>query len=87
MSSYTPEFKLRVVLEALQSDGTDAEVPRAYDVHNAGLSGWKTKLTENGSKIFGSADHLTEKKEKIANLERMLTLYINEIVFCVAVGL
>ena len=27
------EFKLQVVLEALQSDGTDAEVARAYDIH------------------------------------------------------
>ena len=31
--TYSSEFKLQVVLEALQSDGTDAEVARAYDVH------------------------------------------------------
>ena len=73
MSNYTPEFKLQVVLEALQSDGTDAEVARAYDVHPVTLSGWKTKLKENGSKAFGSSgDELKEKKEKIANFERML---------------
>ena len=66
------EFKLQVVLEALQSDGTDAEVARAYDIHPVTLSCWKTKLKENGSKAFGSGDELKEKKEKIANLERML---------------
>ena len=31
--TYSPEFKLQVVLEALQSDRTDAEIARAYDVH------------------------------------------------------
>ncbi|WP_372586998.1 transposase [Salinibacter ruber] len=33
--TYSPDFKLQVVLEALQSDGTDAEVARAYDIHPA----------------------------------------------------
>jgi len=70
--NYSPEFKLRVVLEALQSDGTDAEVARAYDVHPVTLTGWKTKLKENGSKAFGAGDELKEKKEKIAKLERMV---------------
>ncbi|MCS4157969.1 transposase-like protein [Salinibacter ruber] len=36
--TYSSEFKLQVVLEALQSYGTDAEVVRAYDAHLAGLS-------------------------------------------------
>ena len=52
--TYSSEFKLQVVPEALQSDGTDAEVARAYDGHPGTLSGWKTKLKENGSKVFGA---------------------------------
>jgi transposase-like protein len=36
--NYSPEFKLQVVLEALQSDGTDAEVTRTYDIHPFTLS-------------------------------------------------
>lgn len=70
--SYSPEFKLQVVLEALQSDGTDAEVARAYDVHPVTLSNWKKKLKENGAKAFGGDDQLKDKEEKIANLERMV---------------
>lgn len=57
------EFKLRVLLEALQSDGTDMEVARAYGVHPVALSGWK-KLRGNGSKALGASDELKEKKEK-----------------------
>ena len=56
--TYSPEFRLQVVLEALQSDGTDAEVARAYDVHPVTLSNWKKKLKE--------------KKDKIAKLERVV---------------
>ena len=67
--TYSPEFKLQVVLEALQSDGTDAEVARAYDIHPVTLSNWKKKLKENGSKAFGSSGELKEKKDKIAELE------------------
>lgn len=70
--SYSPEFKLQVVLEALQSDGTDAEVARAYDIHPVTLSNWKKKLKENGSKAFGTSDDLKEKQNKIAKLERMV---------------
>jgi transposase-like protein len=70
--SYSPEFKLQVVLEALQSDGTDAEVARAYDIHPVTLSNWKKQLKENGSKAFGGDDDLKEKQDKIAKLERMV---------------
>jgi hypothetical protein len=34
------------------------------------LSGWKTKLKENGVKAFGGLGGLKEKKEKIAKLGR-----------------
>jgi transposase-like protein len=51
--TYSPEFNLQVVLEALQSDRTDTEIARAYDVHLVTLSNWKKKLRENGAKAFG----------------------------------
>lgn len=70
--TYSSDFKLQVVLEALQSEGTDAEVARAYDIHPVTLSNWKTKLKENGSKAFGGSDELKQKKKKIAKLERMI---------------
>jgi len=68
----SPGFKLQVALEALQSDGTDAEVARAYDIHPVTLSNWKKKLKENGSKAFGGSGELKEKKDKIAKLECMV---------------
>jgi len=70
--TYSPEFKVQVMLGALQSKGTDAEVARAYDIHPVTLSSWKKQLKENGSKAFGGSGELKEKKDKIAKLERMV---------------
>ena len=47
--TYSPEFKLQVVLEALQSNGTDAEVARADDWESSfigvkfGAQNWSSK--------------------------------------------
>jgi transposase-like protein len=54
--TYSPEFKLQVLLEALQPGGTDGDMDRAYDVHPVTLSSWKKKLKENGSTAFGGGD-------------------------------
>lgn len=70
--TYSPEFKLRVVLEAIGSDRADAEIARAYEVHPVTLSNWKTQLQEDGAKAFGGDNELKEKEKKIAKLERMI---------------
>jgi transposase-like protein len=70
--TYSPEFKLQVVLEALTSNRTDAEIARAYEVHPVTLSNWKKKLKEDGAKAFGGDNELKEKEKKIAKLERMI---------------
>lgn len=68
--TYSPAFKLQVVLEGLQADRTDAEIPRDYDVHRVKLSNWKKKLKDNRVKAFGGDNELTEIEKKLANLER-----------------
>ena len=70
--SYSPEFKFQVVVEALTSDRTDAEIARAYKVHPVTLSNWKKQFQEDGAKVFGGDDELKQKEKKIAKLERMV---------------
>ena len=70
--SYSPEFKFQVVVEALTSDSTDAEVARVYDVHPVTLSNWKRQFREDGAKIFGGDNELKKKEKRIAKLERMI---------------
>ena len=43
----TPKFKFQVVLEAIRSQRSDAEVARAYQVHPITLCKWKKEFLEN----------------------------------------
>ena len=54
--SYSPGFKLQVVLEAFQSNSTDAKGARTYDIFYPVMpSIWKVKFEENGNRAFGAA--------------------------------
>ena len=81
--TYSPEFKLQVVLEALQSDGTDrgahtlqscsglrhpSSDPLELEEEAQGERHWRSEI----SKAFGGGDELKEKNDKIAKLERMV---------------
>ena len=70
--SYSAEFKFQVVVEALTSDRSDAEIARAYKVHPVTLSNWKKQFKENGAKVFGGDNEIKSKEKRIAKLERMV---------------
>lgn len=70
--SYSPSFKMQVVLEALKDDRTDAEVARAFDVHPVTVGNWRRKLIDNGAKVFGGDNALKQCRKKVADLERLL---------------
>jgi len=55
---YSPEFKFRLVVEALrgESQRTDAEVARAYGIHPVTLAKWKQQFMEHGAEVFGGKD-------------------------------
>ena len=69
---YTPKFKFTVVLEALRSDKSDAEVARAYEVHPVTVSRWKKQFLEKGAEVFGGSEEVKEYEDRIGQLERML---------------
>lgn len=49
-----------------------AEVSRAYEVHLATVSCWKSDFLECGSEVFGGAEEVKEYKDRIGQLGRML---------------
>lgn len=69
---YSPKFKAQVVLEVLQSDKTEAEVARAYDVHPNTVNRWKEEFLANASDVFGGDDQLKEYERKVSELEQLL---------------
>jgi len=54
---YSPEFKLKAVLEILKGEKSARQLAGELEVHPLILSEWKKHFLENGSKIF-------EKKRK-----------------------
>ena len=71
-NSYSPNFKFKVVLEALKGDRKNVEIARAYDIHPTTLSNWKSEFMDKGPEVFGDDDTVQEYEKKISDLEQML---------------
>lgn len=50
--SYTPEFKLRVVLESMQRDTTQEEVCKKFGISSSLVHRWRTEFQQNGASVF-----------------------------------
>jgi len=73
----TPEFKLKLVLEALKGDKTIAQLASENEMHPKQIQRWKNQLLEEGEGIF--LHKTTQKrsdpdKEKLLNIIDQLTL-------------
>ena len=53
---FTPEFKAKVVREALSGKSSQAEVCRRHNLSDEQLSQWKRQLLENAASLFESSD-------------------------------
>ena len=71
--TFTPEFKAKVVLEALRGETSQAELCRRHNLSEDQLSKWKQKLLENAATLFESSDKVSkETTERIAQLEQLV---------------
>ena len=69
--SFTPEFKAKVVLEALRGESSQAELCQRHNISDEQLSTWKRQLLENAASLFKSRDKPSkEDTKRIAQLER-----------------
>jgi transposase len=51
---YSPQFKAKVALEAVEGVKTIAELSSEYSIHPSVLNKWKRKLIEESVKLFES---------------------------------
>ena len=65
--SFTPEFKLRLVVQIVSGQRTVAETAREHQIKDSLLFRWRDQFLERGPQIFGS---MPTGKERIAELER-----------------
>lgn len=74
---YSPEFKLKVVLEILKGEKTATQLAGEVGVHPMVLSDWKKQFTENGPQIFANprktkeAAEIREKAELFEQIGRL----------------
>ena len=70
-TNFTPEFKAKVVLEALRGESSQAELCRCHNLSEEQVSKWKQQLLENAASLFASRDKPSkETTERIAQLEQ-----------------
>ena len=70
---FTPEFKAKVVIEALNIESSEAELCRRHNITEAQLSQWKRQFLENAVTLFDSNRKQSDTStERIAQLEQLL---------------
>jgi transposase len=71
--TFTPEFKVRVVLEMISGQKTLMEASREYGIKDSVISRWKTELIEHAPNLF-TENTQTEHaaSQRIEELERMV---------------
>ena len=71
---FSPEFKVRVVLELLTKERSAAEICRTHQIKDSLLYRWKQEFLERASQVFGAHDQgeIMQQRQRIAELERMV---------------
>ena len=70
---FTPEFKAKVVIEALNVESSEAEICRRHNITEAQLSEWKRQFLENVATLFEPNRKQSDAStERIAQLEQLV---------------
>lgn len=82
--TFSAEFKLKVILAALQERETLSELAQKYDLHPNQISKWKTDFLDNATQYMKSSGkqgkdedqvELTELYAKIGQLQMELDFF------------
>ena len=69
---FTPEFKAKIVIEALRGRSSEADICRRHNITEKQLSQWKRQFVENVASLFESNRKQSEAStERIAQLEQL----------------
>ena len=79
---FTPEFKAKVVIEALNIESSEAELCRRHNITEAQLSEWKRQFVENAVTLFepnrkqsdASTEHIAELEQLVGRLTQAVDI-------------
>jgi transposase-like protein len=69
---FTPEFKVKVVLDILSTGKSLGQASREYGIKDSVLSRWKQEFLERAPLVFAGNSGRELHDERIAELERMV---------------
>lgn len=63
--TFSPDFKLKVILAALQERETLSELSQKYDLHPNQISKWKTEFLDNATHYLKSPNKGSKAEESV----------------------
>ncbi len=73
---YSPQFKAKLAIEAIQGQKTTPELASQYDIHPTMINTWKRQLLESASELFDKGKTATkaqsDKEAQINELYRQI---------------
>ena len=73
---YSPQFKAKLAIEAIQGRKTTPELASQYDIHPTMINTWKRQLLESASELFDKGKTATkaqsDKEAQINELYRQI---------------
>jgi transposase-like protein len=70
--TFTPEFKVRVVLEMISGEKGLMQASREDGIKDTVLSRWKQEFLERAPELFEQPQDNRKQEERMAELERMV---------------
>ena len=70
--SFTPEFKSRLVLEALTGAASLAELARKHNIKAELIGQWKAAVVERMAELFGGDERASHDQLRVADLEQLV---------------
>ena len=71
--TFTPAFKLQVVLELLSGVKSNDEICREHQLAPALVSAWREQFVERAPGIFATRQGKFAEQQRIADLERLVS--------------
>jgi transposase-like protein len=66
---YSPAFKAKVALAAIQNEATVAELAAKYEIHPTMVGNWKRELIEGAAELFDKGQK--NKKQQDAGVDEL----------------
>ena len=68
--TFTPEQKVKIVLEVLKEEKTLSQIAAEYEIQPNQITRWKSEFLTNANRVFSKEDDESEKLKKSFEAEK-----------------